>query len=236
MELARKLLKNWRKIRLSNLNFYFELFKEETGRFRYRKNARAKLGLNPAKKAQINGFLKKSRKLHVGCGYCHADGFINIDAFNTPATDFVCHIQDLPKYIPTGCAEMIYLSHTLEHFSVKDSIEVLGMFYDFLADKGELRLSVPDLLKIAQLARNQELKAEDKMTLQGIVMGGQDTRYNYHKSVYWFDYLKEVLSKIGFRIVEEYPLTPHFIKGFDDVSSLAVVNNTLISLNVRAIK
>ena len=40
----------------------------------------------------IKKLLKRTNKLHLGCGD------INIDAFRTPATDFICKIEDLPKY------------------------------------------------------------------------------------------------------------------------------------------
>jgi len=36
--------------------------------------------------------LKRTNKLYLGCGD------INIDAFRTPAIDFICKIEDLPKY------------------------------------------------------------------------------------------------------------------------------------------
>ena len=233
--LLRKAIKKWRKIRLSHFYQYRELYREQRNSFRYipRQDTRtARL----FKQRKTRRLLQESRKLHIGCGHTHAPGFINIDAFKTPATDLVCHIQDLPKYLAANSIETIYLSHTLEHFSLRDSVVVLGFLYDLLADSGVLRISVPDVLKLAEIAKRNDLSAEAKGMLCGVLMGGQDTRYNYHKSIYWYEYLAGVLKDIGFRTIEEYDCYPHFIDGIDDASSLAKIENEFISLCVKATK
>lgn len=43
--------------------------------------------------------MKNSDRLHIGCGNTRIEGFINIDVFKTESTDFVCKIEDLPKFI-----------------------------------------------------------------------------------------------------------------------------------------
>ena len=238
-ELIKKGLKNWTKIKLNNLKYYHELFKEEMGRFKYPLHGIKKYTINIFKLNRIKKLLKYSNKLHIGCGGVKIDGFINIDAFKTLATDFVCEIEDLPKYIKPNSIRLIYSSHTLEHFSRKDSIQVLKMFYDFLESSGELRISVPDLIKLSDIVKTRKLEVKDMETIQGILMGGQDTRYNYHKSVFWFDLLKQILMDIGFKVdISEYPCYPHFLGDVKDASSMAGKPDlgVYISLNVKAIK
>ena len=113
---------------------------------------------------QIKRLLDKTNKLHIGCGETRIDGFINIDAFKTKATDFNCQIEALPKYIKPNTISLIYSSHTLEHFNRRDSIETLKMFHAFLEPAGVLRISVPDLLKLSDIAKRSDLDVNNIFT------------------------------------------------------------------------
>jgi len=241
-ELVKKGIKNWKKIKLTNIRYYYELILEESKRFRNSSSQRGikKYRINIFKLNRMKKLLKLRNKLHIGCGDVRIDNFINIDAFRTTATDFTCEINDLAKYIKPNTIELIYSCHVLEHFSIKDSIEILEMFYNFLKPKGELRISVPDLIKLTNIIKRRELYLKDLETIQSIIMGGQNTRYNYHKSVYWFDLLKENLIKTGFKDISKYPSYPHFLGEVKDTSLLSFIGKsnvkTYISLNVKAIK
>lgn len=232
----KNLLKKIRK--LYKLSYYYELYKEKYNSFRYPQNILNKTTLNIIKLNQIKKLLRNSKRLHLGCGGTRMDGFINIDAFKTEAVDFVCKIEELPKYMKPDTIEMIYSSHTLEHFSIKDAEQVLKMYYSFLKPGGEFRLSIPDLMKLAGLIESQKLSKEQMRTVQGVLLGSQDTRYDYHKSIYWFDLLKSILEKIGFVNIEEYQCYPHFLEGVKDASSMAGKPDLgiYISLNVKAVK
>lgn len=236
-ELIKEGIKNWRDI-LRNPRYYYELLKEEIGGFKYPPCGIKKYTINIFKLNHIKKLLEYSNKLHSGCGDVRINGFINIDTFKTPATDFICEIEDLPKYIKPNSIRLIYSSHTLEHFSRRDSIQLLKMFYDFLEPSGELRISVPDLIKLADIAKTKKLEFKDMELLQGILMGGQGNRYNYHKSIFWFDLLKQILDEIGFQEISEYPSYPHFLGNVRDASSLAGYHEfgIYISSNVKATK
>lgn len=237
-ELIKEGIKKWKKIRLSKVKYYYELFLEEVKVFKYPPGALKKCPINIFKLNHIKKLLRDSNKVHLGCGGVRIDGFINIDAFKTQATDFVCEIEDLPKYIKPNSIRLIYSSHTLEHFSRKDSIQVLKMFYDFLEPSGELRISVPDLIKLSDIIKTRKLEVKEMETIQGVLMGGQGIRYNYHKSIYWFALLKQILMNTGFKDVGEYPSYPHFLGDVKDASSLAGKPDlgVYISLNVKATK
>ena len=170
--LMKKAIKNWRKVRLSKISYYYELFLEEFKSFNYPLRYSRKISINIFKLKRIKKLLLHTNKLHLGCGSTKVNGFINIDAFKTEATDFVCKMEALPKYIKSNSIKLIYLSHVLEHFSRRDSIQVLKMFYDFLEPGGELRVSVPDLIKISDIVKNKKLTFENIQTVQGIIMGG----------------------------------------------------------------
>lgn len=170
--LIKRAIKNWKKLRLGTIKYYCELFLEEFKSFNYPPRYLKKIPMSIFRLRRIKKLLKDTNKLHLGCGDTKIGGFINIDAFKTPATDFICEIEDLPKYIKPNSIRLIYSSHTLEHFSRKDSIQVLKMFYDFLETSGELRISVPDLIKLADIAKTKKLDFKDMELIQGILMGG----------------------------------------------------------------
>lgn len=236
--LVKKAIKNWRKVRLSKAKYYYELFFEEAKAFKYPPRGISKRPINLFKLNRMRRLLKRSNKLHLGCGSVKLDGFINIDVFKVSAADFVCKIEDLPKYIRDNSIQLIYASHLLEHSSRRDSIQLLKMFYDFMEPSGELRISVPDLIKLSDIAKRRKLEFKDMLSIQGVLMGGQDTRYNYHKSIYWFDLLQQILMNIGFKNISEYPSYPHFLGDIKDASSLAGKPDLgiHISLNVKATK
>jgi len=96
--LIKRAIKNWKKVRLGTIKYYYELFLEEFKSFNYLPRYLKKLPMNIFKLRCIKKLLKHTNKLHLGCGDTKIGGFINIDAFRTPATDFICKIEDLPKY------------------------------------------------------------------------------------------------------------------------------------------
>ena len=233
--LIKRIIANRHKIKLSNIKYYIEMLKEELKRFKYPLPVYRKLLVNYFKILRFRTLLKKSSKLHVGCGEVKIEGFINIDAIRTAATDFIAHIEDLPKYVLPNSIDFIYSSHMLEHLSRKDAVQVLKMYYDYLRPGGELRISVPDLKRLSSIADEQNLSFDEMDLIQGVLMGGQNTKYNYHKSVYWFDLLKHILEEIGFRNVKEDISSQRQPGNIQDASGFRV-KDKLISLNVSAFK
>ena len=82
--------------------------------------------------------------LHIGCGDINARHFINIDARDKPHVHIVT--KDLFKLdlIPSGFADLIYMSHVLEHVGHRSVVSVLKEMRRILKPGGVLRISVPD--------------------------------------------------------------------------------------------
>ena len=53
-------------------------------------------------------------RLHLGCGYDHRDGWVNVDAVQRPSVDCVADLNG-PWPWPDGSVDEIFSSHTLEH-------------------------------------------------------------------------------------------------------------------------
>ena len=131
------------------------------------------------------------------------------------------------------------MCHVLEHFSWRLIHDYLRCFYSILRVGGVLRVSVPDLMKIIQVIQQKNVKYETMELLQGVLMGGQDHKYNFHYSMFWKDFLYSLLNQNGFKDIKEFSNRPHIYgAGIKDASSDGGfnLNKKGISLNIVARK
>jgi hypothetical protein len=191
------------------------------------------------KKRKAKSLLRKSQKLHLGCGPVKIENYINIDAILTPAVDFQCKLNKLYDFFPENSVSEIYTCHTLEHFSSRQLSYYLEQFYFILKKKGILRISVPDIEKVLTAAKRQDWSDEEIELLQGVIGGAQDHKYGYHKTFFWPDYLERKLRAAKFRNIQKYPLTPHFAsEDIEDASISAGIEpfGMGLSMNMKAEK
>ncbi len=80
-------------------------------------------------------------KLHLGCGWKHFDGYVNVDLRITDATDLICNITKLPW--PDGSVSAIESYHVIEHISHKNFRNALAEWYRVLKPGGKLILECP---------------------------------------------------------------------------------------------
>lgn len=138
-------------------------------------------------------------KLHLGCGYNHLEGYINIDARKLEGVDEVDDISSLSKY-EENSIDLIYVSHVLEHFSRHKYMDVLKRWHHILKPKGVLRIAVPDL----EAVFNHYSTYKQAKLLWGFLYGGQTYDENYHYVGFDFKVLSEDLSSIGFMDIKRY--------------------------------
>ena len=170
-------------------------------------------------------------RIHIGCGPINLEGFINIDARNDSHVHINTDVIDLNIFTDNSVGE-IYLCHVLEHFSFEEVKIVLAVFYKKLQPGGLLRLSVPDFKIMA------EGYVKNKVPLKSLtyaLMGGQDYEYNFHKSVYDFATLTQVLTEAGFSNAQTYETVKDFGLDLGDWSTGKIADNP-ISLNMTARK
>jgi len=193
--------------------------------------------LSTARLARNRAALVAFRKLHVGCGPIHVDGFLNVDAQALRSVDFVCKLEELDRWYPAGNAELIYACHVLEHYATDEVPPLLAVFHRLLAPGGELRLSVPDLDRIVRIyTKNREhFQTPGNSPWVGLIYGGQLDRWDFHRTGFNFCWMKYLLERAGFREIAEYPHEPHFL-GIKDGSLAQEPFGEFLSLNVRAVK
>jgi predicted SAM-dependent methyltransferase len=149
-------------------------------------------------------------KLHLGCGDIHLDGFVNIDARPTHATDKTSDIADLRDYQDNSVSS-IYASHCLEHFSYKTVKEVLKEWHRVLKPGSSIYIAVPDFDILVNAytrhftwnifkARIHSRILNDAFL--GDFLGGQDYPENTHRCLFNQKSLTALLQETGFHNIK----------------------------------
>jgi len=183
-------------------------------------------------------------KLHLGCGKRHIPGYVNIDFYRTEATDRILNIVQIDKSYKNETADVIYMSHVLEHFERTQGKELLVKLFNILKPGGIIRLAVPDWDAIID-RYNETKNLEEIITL---VYGRHDIALEGHYTTWTFDSLKQDLMNTGFTKVWKYPWQYTEHASIDDfgrahlphdpeaIKAGNFYNHKLMSLNIEAIK
>jgi predicted SAM-dependent methyltransferase len=174
--------------------------------------------------------------LHLGCGNINHSKFVNVDGLPASHIHYVRNIDDL-SFLPDNKVDLIYACHCLEHFSHHIKVElVLSEWFRVLKKDGILRLSVPDFDLILNIYKDNDNSAN---SIVGILMGGQDYKYNFHMTIFNQSSLTEILLKVGFSQVREWTPGTDELSTFDDYSGRKLLVNGKyypVSLNLEAIR
>jgi hypothetical protein len=128
-------------------------------------------------------------RLNVGAGDTVIPGFTAIDRkFGTEA---------FPLNYPDNSVEEIRCVHMLEHLSFGDAMAAIEEWRRVLRPGGRLRISVPDVSKVASLVGTDPRWAF-------YLMGGQTDADDYHKSAYDDERLAAYMEKCGFRDIKPW--------------------------------
>lgn len=189
---------------------------------------------------------KKNKKinLHLGCGKRYIPGFIHIDLDDFPHIDYRHEISNLPMF-KNKSVDLIYCCGTLEYFDRKEVKNVLKEWYRVLKPGGILRLAVPDFEAIVKVY--QKYKDLDHRGILGPLYGRIAIRTKrgekliYHKTVYDFNSLKNILKTAGFKKILKYDWRKTIHKDYDDFSQAYIPHmdkerGLLTSINVEAEK
>jgi len=181
--------------------------------------------------------MSETIKLNLGCFDKQLPGFINVDIRPEVNPDVVDDAFTLNKF-KDNYADIIYCCHMLEHLSFKDADIALNRWYSILKPKGILRLSVPNIeAHCAHYFYHKNLKL-----LYSTFWGSQKHEFDFHKSGWDYETLKEQLEKTGFKHIQywDWRTTPPH-NYCDDYSQtyfphMDKENGKLMSLNIEATK
>jgi predicted SAM-dependent methyltransferase len=182
-------------------------------------------------------------RLHLGCGARFIPGFIHVDVADFPHIDHRHPVNTLPMFDDES-VELIYASHVFEYFDRTEAPKVLSEWRRVLRPGGgTLRHAVPDWEAIiAQYAQDGKLDAcLGPLYGRMVVAGSTGPLVLYHKTVYDFESLRQVLVASGFRDVRRYDWRATIHAGHDDFSQAYLPHmdkerGRLLSLNVECVK
>lgn len=178
-------------------------------------------------------------KINMGCGWRDfGDDWIHIDSGDYSHLDY--HSITNLDFFENNSIDLIYASHVIEYFDREQVVDLLNEWKRVLKPTGTLRLAVPNFFEISKLYTINGYPV-DKFVglLYGKMKMGKETIY--HKTVYDYESLKNVLNSCGFQDVRHYDWRETEHANFDDHSQAYLPhmdkeNGTLMSLNVECTK
>jgi predicted SAM-dependent methyltransferase len=135
----------------------------------------------------------------LGCGeekdsYKTEEGTVlRVDIRENVNPDYRCDLRTLP--FGNKEFDIVFSSHTLEHFGRNEVSDVLAEWTRILKDEGEMRLVLPNIKWAAQHIMNEEIDND----VLNVLYGQQSYDLNYHKCGFIPQTLEQLLAKQGFK-------------------------------------
>jgi predicted SAM-dependent methyltransferase len=130
-------------------------------------------------------------KLNLGSGVNGLDGYENID-IKDGRTAYPLEVDD-------GSCDEIRASHLLEHFGMAEVADVIKHWVSKLKTGGVLKVAVPNFAKIAK-----DYTEGHYDNIGSYVMGGQTDEYDFHKTLFDIQSLKQLLETAGLTDITEW--------------------------------
>jgi predicted SAM-dependent methyltransferase len=143
--------------------------------------------------------LGKKRIIDLGSGhpeesYKTDEGeVLRVDIREDAKPDYRCDLRVLP--FGSGEFDIVYSSHTLEHFDRKDIPAVLDEWVRLLKPDGELRLLLPNIKWAAQHIMNDEIDID----VMNVLYGAQTYDENFHRCGFTPQIIEQLLAERGFK-------------------------------------
>lgn len=141
----------------------------------------------------------KKRIVDLGCGpvdqsYKTEEGSVlRVDIREDVNPDYRCDLRKLP--FGTGEFDIVFSSHTLEHFGRKEIPEVMDEWTRILKPDGEFRMVLPNLKWAAQHVMNDEIDND----VLNVLYGQQSYDENFHKMGFVPQMVEQLLAERGFK-------------------------------------
>jgi hypothetical protein len=168
-------------------------------------------------------------KYNLGCGPRKIKDFIGVDAREWDGnTDVIWDLTKIPYNFITDRVDELIAIEVLEHLALRDLEKTVSEWYRVLSVGGKLTVQVPDCGKMMEAYVNKQVcdcvphkatslegyKADQwcvKCGGKAIVnpirwlfafTGAQKHEYDFHRSIFTKESLKELLNNCGFENVE----------------------------------
>lgn len=138
-----------------------------------------------------DGSLNSEIKLNLGGGITHIPGYRNIDIKNGQLA--------YPLEFADNSVAEVRASHILEHFSFKETLNILKEWVRVLVPGGWLKVAVPDFEWVAEAYLEKR-----QVPLQAYVVGSQTDPNDFHKAVFDKPSLRQLLTDAGLINIQEW--------------------------------
>lgn len=131
-------------------------------------------------------------KLDIGCGEKPLPGYVGVDRL-TGGTGNPLSINGEDQVLDASVDE-IYASHILEHFSHRNTVDVLKEWVRALKPGGLMRIAVPDFDYCVRAYLSEH--SSDTL-IEPFIMGGHGDTYDHHGAIFNETKLREVMRLAG---------------------------------------
>lgn len=202
-------------------------------------------------------------RLNLGCGAHTPAGWVNVDyalgarlarnpvarrmakslrIFSLDWNDRI-FIHNLTRTFPwpEGCAEAVYCSHSLEHFTREEGLFIVSEAFRVLAHQGVIRILVPDLRFLVDRYLTGSLPAEHFVEALGVLYrtGGKGLKAKLvpfiqypHKCMYDSKSLVTLLEQAGFTAAIRGPFES-LIKDINEIESFGRTEAAVIVEGIK---
>jgi len=172
------------------------------------------------RRRQIDAYLRthSERKLQLGTGGNHLDGWLNTDIHDFTGRGDLVHLDLRRRFpLPDDCFDLVYSEHAIEHLDYADGLRSLRESCRVLRPGGRIRIATPSLERVVRLydreqndvqrrylhwARESFVEDAD-VDLPGFVVNNFVRAWG-HLFIYDAQTLRHALETAGFVDVEEH--------------------------------
>ena len=140
------------------------------------------------------------KKLNLGCGFDHRDGYLNVDLNEFHDPDLVADVTDLAM-LPSSYYDEIVACDVLEHLPRHMTEASLSEWNRLLTTGGVLKLQIPSLFDLVDLFRRPEnLVPERQQLMMQCLFGTQAYTGDTHFTSFTRPLLEFQLREEGFEV------------------------------------
>jgi predicted SAM-dependent methyltransferase len=169
---------------------------------------------------QIDAYLSahSERKLQLGTGDNHLDGWLNTDIHDFTGRGEVVYLDLRRRFpLPDDSFDLVYSEHVIEHVDYADGVHCLRESHRILRPRGRIRIATPSLERLLRLYdadlsdvqrrylhwARESFVADADVDLPGFVVNNFVRAWG-HRFVYDAQTLRHALEVAGFADVEEH--------------------------------
>lgn len=84
------------------------------------------------------------KKIYLGAGKDHRDGFVNVDSYPFPGIDIVADVTKGIPELEDSCADYVYTQDFMEHLPPEGAVPVINEIWRLLCDGGIMEHYIPN--------------------------------------------------------------------------------------------